>query len=115
MLPVATIEAIFGVGNDGLGGLGHGVLRLVYYQYDSSHGPSQYLVTLIYKGSAFALATVALLALLLEGATLTHSVPLGGALVTVSEGMTVAVSVVVRGVHCHWFVGVVSVLLIITP
>ena len=52
--------------------------------------------------SALALTTIALLAgALLEGSALTHAIADGGALLAVTELVTVAVCRLVRRVHCH--------------
>lgn len=53
--------------------------------------------------SALALTAICFLTLALEGTTLALAVTDGGALVAVSEGMSVAVGVAVSGgIHCHW-------------
>ena len=52
--------------------------------------------------SALALTTIALLAgALLEGSALTHAIADGGALLAVTELVTVAVCRLVRRIHCH--------------
>ena len=61
---------------------------------------------------SFALTAITLLALALEGTTLAHTVALGGALVAITELVTVAVCRLVRRVHCHWSYCVSGVILL---